>query len=445
MYAKQPGADLSRVASVASFFISRVDTEIDRRLDDIGSPEALALRGKGAVAQGKLAYQLFQQTFSGHRWEALAAKGAVVQRPLWASTSTKNPAYPDTLYVDELIGPDTVNTLPDATIEAFADHGTWPAASTPTSTRQGGVDAVSATSASISTTSAPRSSAKAWPASRRASTSCSTPSRRRPPNYARERHADRRSARRHGPRAATGASARPTRRVGTRPPRAISPTMLDLKIASAALEEMREAFKMFAPFRDIPKVTIFGSARTQMADPLVHAGPRRRRPARRRGLDGHHRRRARDHAGRDGRRRARQLDRRVDPAAVRAGRQPGHRRRRQVRQHEVLLHPQADADQGEQGLHLPAWRVRHARRDVRAADAHPDRQGPAGADRVPRHAGRPVLGDGRTTSSATNSSNAGSLPRPTPSCTSSPTTSRRPSTRSSASTATTTRSATSGT
>lgn len=123
-YAATDGADLSKVASVASFFISRVDTEIDRRLEAIGTPEALALRGKGAVAQAKLAYQLFRQTFSGPRWEALAARGAVVQRPLWASTSTKNPAYPDTLYVDELIGPDTVNTLPDATIEAFADHGT---------------------------------------------------------------------------------------------------------------------------------------------------------------------------------------------------------------------------------------------------------------------------------------------------------------------------------
>jgi transaldolase len=123
LYARRPGADLSRVASVASFFISRVDTEIDHRLDNIGSREALALRGKGAVAQGKLAYQMFQKAFSGHRWEALAAKGAVVQRPLWASTSTKNPAYPDTLYVDELIGPDTVNTLPEATIEAFSDHG----------------------------------------------------------------------------------------------------------------------------------------------------------------------------------------------------------------------------------------------------------------------------------------------------------------------------------
>jgi transaldolase len=122
-YAK-PGADLSRVASVASFFISRVDTEIDQRLDAIGSPAALALRGKGAVAQAKLAYQLFLKKFSGPRWQALVDKGACVQRPLWASTSTKNPAYPDTLYVDELIGPDTVNTLPDATIEAFADHGT---------------------------------------------------------------------------------------------------------------------------------------------------------------------------------------------------------------------------------------------------------------------------------------------------------------------------------
>ena len=116
--------DLSGVHSVASFFVSRVDTEVDRRLEAIGSPEALALRGKAAVAQAKLAYQQFSSTFAGPRWEALAARGAHLQRPLWASTSTKNPAYPDTLYVDSLIGPDTVNTLPDATIEAFADHGT---------------------------------------------------------------------------------------------------------------------------------------------------------------------------------------------------------------------------------------------------------------------------------------------------------------------------------
>lgn len=118
-----PGADLSEVASVASFFISRVDTEVDRRLEAIGSPEALALRGKAAIAQAKLAYQQFLATFSGPRWEALANRGARVQRPLWASTSTKNPTYPDTVYVDELIGPDTVNTLPDSTLEAFADHG----------------------------------------------------------------------------------------------------------------------------------------------------------------------------------------------------------------------------------------------------------------------------------------------------------------------------------
>jgi transaldolase len=116
--------DLSSVHSVASFFISRVDTEVDRRLEALGSPEALALRGKAAIAQGQLAYKEFRSTFSGPRWDALAARGAKLQRPLWASTSTKNPAYPDTLYVDTLIGPDTVNTMPDATIEAFADHGT---------------------------------------------------------------------------------------------------------------------------------------------------------------------------------------------------------------------------------------------------------------------------------------------------------------------------------
>ena len=121
--AESTDASLRDVASVASFFISRVDSEVDARLDAIGSPEALQLRGKAAVAQAKLAYQLFAEAFSGPRWEALAARGARVQRPLWASTSVKNPAYPDTLYVDELIGPDTVNTLPDATIEAFADHG----------------------------------------------------------------------------------------------------------------------------------------------------------------------------------------------------------------------------------------------------------------------------------------------------------------------------------
>jgi len=122
--ATDPAADLSQVASVASFFISRVDVEVDKRLEAVGTDDALALRGKAAVAQGKLAYQLFTEKFSGARWAALAARGARVQRPLWASTGAKNPAYPDTLYVDELIGPDTVNTLPDTTLDAFVDHGT---------------------------------------------------------------------------------------------------------------------------------------------------------------------------------------------------------------------------------------------------------------------------------------------------------------------------------
>ena len=118
------GSSVSGIASVASFFISRVDNEIDKRLDALGTPSALALRGTAAVNQARLAYAAFQKTFSGPRWEALQKAGAMVQRPLWASTSTKNPTYPDTLYVDSLIGPNTVNTLPDATLEAFADHGT---------------------------------------------------------------------------------------------------------------------------------------------------------------------------------------------------------------------------------------------------------------------------------------------------------------------------------
>ena len=118
------GGDLSKIASVASFFVSRVDTEVDRRLDAIGTPEALTLRGKAAVANAQLAYALFQKRFATDRWKALAGKGAAVQRPLWASTSTKNPEYPDTIYVDNLIGPETVNTMPDQTLLDFEDHGT---------------------------------------------------------------------------------------------------------------------------------------------------------------------------------------------------------------------------------------------------------------------------------------------------------------------------------
>ena len=122
-------ADLPRVASVASFFVSRVDTEVDRRLEALaggegGDPAILALRGTAAVAQAQTAYQHFHRTFAGERWEALRGRGARVQRPLWASTSTKNPGYSDLLYVDSLIGPATVNTMPEDTLRAFEDHGT---------------------------------------------------------------------------------------------------------------------------------------------------------------------------------------------------------------------------------------------------------------------------------------------------------------------------------
>jgi len=127
----QAGEDVSKVRSVASFFVSRVDTNIDKKLQakidaagsDAEKDKLKGLMGKAAVANAKLAYQIFLRNFSGPRWERLAAAGANVQRPLWASTSTKNPAYPDTLYVDNLIGSDTVNTMPNNTIEAFLDHG----------------------------------------------------------------------------------------------------------------------------------------------------------------------------------------------------------------------------------------------------------------------------------------------------------------------------------
>jgi transaldolase len=124
------GQDISRLASVASFFVSRVDTEVDKRLDAIAAngdaatkDRAMSLKGRAAIANAKLAYQLFREMFASERWAALAARGARLQRPLWASTSTKNPAYRDVVYVEELIGPDTVNTMPPATIEAFRNHG----------------------------------------------------------------------------------------------------------------------------------------------------------------------------------------------------------------------------------------------------------------------------------------------------------------------------------
>ncbi|NYG08395.1 transaldolase [Phycicoccus badiiscoriae] len=121
--AREKGKDLSQIHSVASFFVSRVDTEVDKRLDAIGTDEAKALKGKAAVANARLAYQAFEEVFATPRWKNLADDGANAQRPLWASTGVKDPAYPDTLYVTELVAPHTVNTMPEKTLDAVADHG----------------------------------------------------------------------------------------------------------------------------------------------------------------------------------------------------------------------------------------------------------------------------------------------------------------------------------
>jgi transaldolase len=121
--AQQNGVDLSSIQSVASFFVSRVDTEVDKRLEDIGSDEALALRGKAAVANARIAYAAYLEVGASERWKKLEEAGANPQRPLWASTGVKNPDYPDTLYVTDLVVADTVNTMPEKTLDAFADHG----------------------------------------------------------------------------------------------------------------------------------------------------------------------------------------------------------------------------------------------------------------------------------------------------------------------------------
>ncbi|WP_309071713.1 transaldolase [Arthrobacter sp.] len=121
--AKENGHDLSKLHSVASFFVSRVDTEIDARLDAIGTDEAKALKGKAGVANARLAYKIYEEQFSSERWQALAAAGANAQRPLWASTGVKDPNLPDTLYVAGLVAPNVVNTMPEKTLEAMADHG----------------------------------------------------------------------------------------------------------------------------------------------------------------------------------------------------------------------------------------------------------------------------------------------------------------------------------
>ena len=117
------GHDISQIRSVASFFVSRVDTEVDERLDKLGTPEARALRGKAALANARLAYELYEQKLATPRWSALSARGAHVQRPLWASTSVKDPSFADTMYVVDLVAPDTVNTMPEATLHATQAHG----------------------------------------------------------------------------------------------------------------------------------------------------------------------------------------------------------------------------------------------------------------------------------------------------------------------------------
>jgi transaldolase len=124
--AREAGRDVTDIASVASFFVSRVDSEVDARLDKIGGDDAKALRTRAAVANARLAYERYEKAFATDRWAALAAAGAKPQRPLWASTSTKDPSLPDTIYVADLIAPGTVNTMPEATLKAFADHGEVP-------------------------------------------------------------------------------------------------------------------------------------------------------------------------------------------------------------------------------------------------------------------------------------------------------------------------------
>jgi transaldolase len=121
--AREAGLDITQIRSVASFFVSRVDTEIDKRLDKIGGDKAAALRGKAALANARLAYQAYEEVFGGERWAALEKAGAHRQRPLWASTGVKDPAYKDTLYVTDLVAPGIVNTMPEATLHATADHG----------------------------------------------------------------------------------------------------------------------------------------------------------------------------------------------------------------------------------------------------------------------------------------------------------------------------------
>ncbi len=178
--AKEAGHDLSKIHSVASFFVSRVDTEIDKRLEKIGTDEALALRGKAGVANARLAYAAYEEVFvGGDRFEALKADGARVQRPLWASTGVKNPDYSDTLYVTELVAPNTVNTMPEKTIDAVADHGVITGDTvTGTGARRAGACSTSSTAVGIDLPTCSRCSrTRAWRSSRSRGTSCSRPPR----------------------------------------------------------------------------------------------------------------------------------------------------------------------------------------------------------------------------------------------------------------------------
>jgi len=150
--AREGGKDLSTIHSVASFFVSRVDTEVDKRLDALdGSDEAKALKGKAGIANARLAYHAYDEVFATPRWQVLEAEGAHKQRPLWASTGVKDPAYPDTMYVTELVAPNTVNTMPSKTLEAVADHGEIAATRSPVTTR---TPRPSSTRSSLAVTSA---------------------------------------------------------------------------------------------------------------------------------------------------------------------------------------------------------------------------------------------------------------------------------------------------
>ncbi len=173
--AREHGVDLSGIRSVASFFVSRVDSEVDGRLEAVGTEEAARLRGRAGIANARLAYKAYEEVFATPRWQSLEAAGAHRQRPLWASTGVKDPDYPDTMYVTELVAPDTVNTMPEKTLEAVADHAEIRGDTVPSRVRRRHARCSTASSGSASPTprSSPSSSAREWRSSRSRGTSCS--------------------------------------------------------------------------------------------------------------------------------------------------------------------------------------------------------------------------------------------------------------------------------